>query len=145
MIVSDSSSLIILSEMERWDLLQNIFDDIIIPGAVYQEVTAKRDIKLPKFILVKSPEDNGLISTFKMLLDKGESEAIALAIELESDLIIDEKKGRRIAIGQGINVIGLLGIIYLNVKKGFLSENEAHEILDEVVERGFRISNRLIK
>jgi predicted nucleic acid-binding protein len=42
-----------------------------------------------------------------------QSEAIALALELNRALIIDEKKGRKIALHQGIKIIGLLGIVYL--------------------------------
>ena len=78
------------------------------------------------------------------MLDLGESEAIALALELNSKLIIDEKKGRKIAMRQGLEIIGLLGIVYLNIKKGFISKEEAKEFLDEALAHGYRISKSLI-
>lgn len=81
----------------------------------------------------------------KSLLDLGESEAIVLALELESKLIIDEKKGRKIAMRQGLEIIGLLGIIYLNIKKGFISKEEAKAFLEDALVHGYRISKNLIE
>mgnify|MGYP001767929126 CR=1 FL=1 len=45
-------------------------------------------------------------------LDGGESEAIALAIELSADLIlIDERKGTEAARRLGLTTIGVLGVL----------------------------------
>ncbi len=79
-----------------------------------------------------------------MLLDLGESEAIALAKEKNLSIIVDEKRGRKIAKGMGLKVIGLLGVVYLNVKKGFLSKNEAISFLDDAINHGYRISQKMI-
>ena len=144
MIVSDSTTLIILLDLERMDLLTNLFEQIIIPQTVYTEITAKKPIPLTPFISVRNVEDTPLLDTLTSLLDQGESEAIALALELEMPLIIDEKKGRKIALNQGIRIIGLLGIVYLNIKKGYLSEEEAKTFLDDALTHGYRISCVLI-
>jgi len=105
---------------------------------------AKKTIQLPKFISVQKPQKSELLETLKLVLDLGESEAIALALELESKLIIDEKKGRKIAMKQGLEIIGLLGIVYLNIKKGFLEKDEAKAFLDEAINHGYRINQKLI-
>ena len=42
MIVSDSTTLIILADLNRFELLTNLFDEIIIPKIVYQETNAKQ-------------------------------------------------------------------------------------------------------
>jgi predicted nucleic acid-binding protein len=68
-----------------------------------------------------------------------------LALERESKLIIDEKKGRKIALAQGLEIIGLLGIVYLNIRKGFLSKNDANLFLDEALHYGYRINLKLIE
>jgi predicted nucleic acid-binding protein len=93
---------------------------------------------------VQKVKDSEMLDVLKNVLDLGESEAIALALELGSPLIIDEKKGRKIAMREGIKIIGLLGIVYLNIKKGNISEADAKEFLDEAVANGYRISTRLI-
>ena len=145
MIVSDSTTLIILFDLNRIELLSNLFPKIIIPSAVYDEISIKKSIVLPRFISVQEVKDDEVLKSLKQLLDLGESEAIALALELGSKLIIDEKKGRKIAMRQGLEIIGLLGIVYLNIKKGFISKEEAKGFLDEALNHGYRISQQLIE
>ena len=145
MIISDSTTLIILFDLERMELLSNLFPKIIIPFAVYEEISVKKSIDLPVFISVQEVMPSEKLETLKKLLDLGESEAIALALELKSKLIIDEKKGRKIAMNQGLEIIGLLGIVYLNIKKGFISKEEAESFLGDALIHGYRISEKLIE
>jgi len=144
MIVSDSTTLIILLDLNKLDLLTNLFHKIIIPKAVYQEITFKKPIEETGLIEVKQPTNKETLEALNIVLDQGESEAIALALELELGLIIDEKKGRKIAINRGLKIIGLLGIIYLNVTKGFLSITQAKDFLSDAIEHGYRINQKLI-
>ena len=144
MIISDSTTLIILFDLERMELLSNLFPKIIIPFAVYEEISVKKSIELPAFISVQEVRESEKLETLKKLLDLGESEAIVLALELKSKLIIDEKKGRKIAMNQGLEIIGLLGIVYLNIKKGFISKEEAESFLGDALVHGYRIREKLI-
>ena len=144
MIISDSTTLIVLFDLNRLDLLSNVFSTIIIPDAVHKEISVKSSITLPTFMRVQEVHDSELLDTLNNVLDLGESEAIALALELTLPLIIDEKKGRKIAMREGMKIIGLLGIVYLNIKKGNISEKEAKDFLEDAVANGYRISTRLI-
>jgi len=144
MIISDSSTLIILLDLNRMHLLSNLFPKIIIPETVYQEIPFKQPLKNDAFIEIRQAQETEILKTLSSILDKGESEAIALALETNLKLIIDEKKGRKIAMNQGIKIIGLLGIVYLNIKKGFLTTTQAQTFLDEAIEHGYRINQKLI-
>jgi predicted nucleic acid-binding protein len=144
MIISDSTTLIVLFDLDRTDLLSNLFSTIIIPTSVFKEISTKNELVLPNFMSVIAVQNSELLESLKMILDDGESEAIALAVETKSKLIIDEKKGRKIAINQGVEIIGLLGIVYLNVKREFLLKQQAIKLLDDIQAHGYRISQRII-
>ncbi|SMC08401.1 DUF3368 domain-containing protein [Nitratiruptor tergarcus] len=144
-VVSDSTTLIILFDLNRLDLLQNLFQKIYIPNKVHEEITYKEDISIPEFIEIVEVDKSEILKYLEFYLDEGESEAISLALERELPLIIDEKKGRKIAKNLGIKIVGLLGIIYLNIQKGFITKKEAKELLETAVKNGYRISEKLIK
>jgi len=149
-IVSDTTTLIVLGKIGRFDLLENLFCKIYIPKEVFLEVSKKSDgiagiIDKNRLFEIKELSDLSLLKILDGILDKGESEAIVLAKELDLMLIIDEKKGRAIAKNMGLDIIGLLGVLLLNVKKGFINSIETVDILENIKNRGFRISKPLEK
>jgi len=100
--------------------------------------------ELPEWIEVTSPENRPLVSALSKLLGAGESEAIALAIELGADfLILDDLKARKIAREFGINVVGTAGVLLLAKKRGVV--DEVKPLLTLLVEKGFRISDDVIR
>jgi predicted nucleic acid-binding protein len=143
-VVSDSTTLIILENASRFDLLSNLFTEIYIPQAVWDEIHAKEEFELPPFIRLSPIEKSQELETLLYLLDQGESEAILLAKAKNLPLIIDEKKGRKIATNMGIKIVGLLGILYLNIKHEHMNIEEGRIFLDQVRGNGFRISQGLI-
>ena len=144
MIISDSTTLIILLDLGRMELLSNIFSKVYVPQSVFDEITYKNDSVLPVFMEVIEVEQEELLDDLLLLLDRGESEAIVLAKQKQLPLIIDEKKGRKVASTLKINIIGLLGIVYLNIKRNYIQEGEAKEFLHVAIEHGYRISIKLI-
>ena len=144
MIISDSTALIVLFDLDRVELLENLFEVVYISPIVLEEISVKYPVVLPSFIKVEKLKDNELFNSLKMLLDLGESESIALAKEKNLSIIIDEKKGRKIAKEMGLKVIGLLGIVYLNAKKGFLTKSEASEFIKSAIKHGYRISKKMV-
>jgi len=143
MIVIDSTTLIVSNNLGRLNLLK-VFNQVYIPQKVYEEVNFKKDFILPDFIKVKRIETNELYFYLTKLLDEGESEAITLAKELNLPLIIDEKKGKKIAKNLNIKIIGLLGILYLNYQKGFITKEEIKSFVDDAINNGYRISQKLL-
>lgn len=143
-VISDSTTLIIFSDLHKLTYLTNLFDKIILPKAVFDEISHKKSPLLSaSFEVVDCVRDESF-ETLSWLLDAGESEAIALAKQKNLPLVIDEKKGRKIAKNMGLKIIGLLGVLYLNIKKELLSREQAEEFLQHAKENGYRISQKLI-
>ncbi len=115
-VVSNSSPLILLSAIGMLDLLKNEFGELLIPEAVYNEVTSRElkgsdEVKHAGWIKVLSIKNNQALF-FLPSLDRGEEEAIVLAIEHDADLVLlDDLAGRRAAMMQGLNVMGTLGFL----------------------------------
>ncbi len=142
-VVSDSSPLIALSSVDRLDLMQLIFETIIIPVSVRDEImgtAAKITVELPSFIRVEPVAAELPVRFLKLNLHAGESEAIALALERGiQGIILDDKQARETADELGLKVIGTLGVLILAKRKGFLSE--VRPIMAQIIERvNFRIA-----
>ena len=148
-VISDTTALIILAKADKLDLLSNLFEQVFIPKAVENELNFKDDIvkyRVEKFdkISVKNISDIKILNSIKKLnIDNGEIEAISLAIELDLKLIIDERKGRIVAINQGLDVVGVLGILVENYKLDYISFEEAHYFFNLFKKSGLRVSKRL--
>jgi len=150
-VISDTTALIILAKSDLLSLLSNLFQKIYIPQAVYDELMFKDDIvkyRINQFnaISIKPVSDLKTLERIKRLnIDKGEIEAISLAIELDLMLIIDERKGRKIALNQGLKIVGVLGILIENYKQGLISFEEAKIYFLLFKEQGLRVSDELEK
>jgi len=139
-VVSNTSPLIGLSNIGKLEILHEVFGKVFIPPAVRREFGEE----LPEWIEVTSPENQPLVSALSKLLGAGESEAIALAIELGADfLILDDLKARKIARELGVNVIGTAGVLLVAKKRGVV--DEVKPLLTLLVEKGFRISDDVIR
>lgn len=150
-VISDTTALIIFAKSNTLSLLDNLFEEIYIPKAVHDELNFKDDIvrfridRFNKITLKEISDFNILENVRRFNIDKGEIEAIALALELNLQLIIDEKKGRRIALKQGLRIVGILGILIENYRKDFISFEEAHYYFELVKKNGLRMSEELEK
>ena len=148
-IISDTTAIITFAKSDILSLLDNLFETIYIPRAVHNELIIKDDIvkyRIDKFDKISIKEVSNLnilekIEKFK--IDKGETEAISLALELNLKLIIDERKGRQVALSQGIGIVGVLGILIENYRQNFISFDDAHYYFKLVKKNGLRINERL--
>ena len=148
-IISDTTALIVLAKTHRLDLLSTFVDRVYIPEAVMEELSFKDDgvresILNAGFIETKNVTDIKAVQRVEEAnLDRGEKEAIALALETGLDLLIDEKAGRHYAMSLNILIFGLLGVLKINLLNGTITMVELLYILDEFKKVNYRISSKL--
>jgi hypothetical protein len=139
-IVADTGSLITLEKIpDGFDFVTKIFDKIIIPPAVMRETSEGfstlfdylSHFKISHLIEVKSLPLN--IHSELLILDQGEREAISLAAELKLDLLIEEKKGKRIANHLGIKAFGIAGLIYKAFRSDIISKETSVDYLKVMI------------
>jgi len=147
LIISDTSPITNLIQINNLDILETLFKQVIIPEKVFEELLdyerQKEAIESRSWIKVKPVLNRQEVIKLENLLDSGEAEAIILAKELNAEmLIIDERKGRKVAEENGLKIIGLLGILIRGKKKGHIAELKP--IINELIQKnGFRVSKNL--
>ncbi len=151
-IVSDTSPISNLILIDKLWILKELYKELIIPDAVYEEISKLREfnVDLKNFekedwIIRKKPNDKQLISHLLQEIDLGESEAIALAIEIEADyLLIDERLGTFQARKRNLKTIGLIGSLLKAKQMNIISEIKP--ILTDLDEKaGFWMSEKFRK
>ena len=118
-IVNNSSVLINLSRIGKLDLLHQLYGELIVPEAVWKEVVVEGEgqagadaIKRASWITMLNVTNKELVQALQQDLDSGESEAIALALEIKAELLLmDEHMGRQTARYFGLHYTGLIGIL----------------------------------
>ncbi|MEH2371695.1 DUF3368 domain-containing protein [Nostoc sp.] len=151
-VVSDTSPLSSLAIVGYISLLGEIYNTVIIPEAVANELanTSDEDERVTAvlsldWIEIRQATDQEVVGRLQneQRLDLGEAEAIALALELNADeLLIDERLGRREATKLGVPITGLLGILLVAKHRGLIPI--VKPVIDDLMtEAGFRVSIQL--
>ena len=133
-VISDTTPLISLLKINRIDLLEKLFGDVLIPQAVFEELTIDERFRLEadqirqkKFIVVKpvnNPESANILKRATGL-DQGESEAIVLTDELKADLLLmDEAKGRNVSTQMGLAITRSAILMHRGAIKVYSKEGE---------------------
>ena len=147
-VVSNTSPICYLYLINHIEILPNLFGDIYIPEAVYNELQDRsaplelqRWIRQPPSWLnineVNISSDSNLFR-----LHAGERDAIYLAKEIAADLILlDEKAARNIALEKGLRVAGLVGVLDKAATKKMINLKEA---VEKLIRTNFRISPQIL-
>ena len=154
-VISDTTPIISLIKINRLDLLQKLFGEILIPEAVYKELTTniafKNEADIVKnsdFLKTSAVQNRKALEVLQVAsgLDDGESEAIILADELNSDvLIIDERKGRKVAQKLGIKITGTVGVLLQAHNENMITADEIKNYLEQLKNSNIRLSDSLIQ
>jgi predicted nucleic acid-binding protein len=147
-VVADTSPINYLLLINQIDLLPRLFQQIIIPDVVRDEmldpdappVLQQWIANPPSWLTVQTAPT---IDTTINSLDPGEQAAITLAQTLPANLlIIDERLGRQIAEERGIAIIGTLGILDDAADQGLIN---LAEVIAQLQQTNFRVSRRIIQ
>jgi predicted nucleic acid-binding protein len=156
-VIGDASPLICLSALQHLELLNTLYGEVLVPEAVWQEVThapafatanvpeAVRDAQAAGWLQVVSAGNRPLVTQLETTLDPGEAEAIALAVERKPCLLlIDERDGRQVARALGVQLTGVPGILLRAKTSGHVSA--VKPLLKELVDRhSFRLHPHLVR
>ncbi len=151
-VVCDASPIICLSKIGRLDLLHKLFEKIIIPYEVREEVITrgKEDFPTETLLIEKACAEGWLVckplqSTLQFeALDAGESEVISLAQKLKiKTVLIDDALGRKFAESFSLRVRGTLFVLIESYRKKTITKEEVESLLNKLVQNGFRISTEV--
>jgi predicted nucleic acid-binding protein len=123
-VVSDSSPLIALAAIGQLHLLRALFGEVLVPEVVWGEISHQSGKPGVHALLeaswirrVEVAQDSYLMA-LQTEIDDGEAEALALAAEVNADMVLlDERRGRKMALEMGFRVIGTAGVLGLAWEK----------------------------
>jgi predicted nucleic acid-binding protein len=134
-IIADTSCLIIYEKIKQFEILEKTFEELFIT----KEVAEEFGYDLPDWIKIVEISDKEKYLRLKEHLGRGEASSIILALEMkECLLIMDEKKGRRIAEELKVEIIGSLGVLIKAKERGAI--DSVGTILKLIDQTNFRIS-----
>ena len=147
-VVSDTSPILSLALIGRLELLHDLYGTIVIPEAVRTELIATdqdgaREVAQTDWIITRPIEPDIVLKLLLREVDRGEAEAIGLAVQLNADvLLIDERKARHLAAYLELGVVGLLDVLQDAKQRHFITS--VKPILDDLIARArFRVSHKL--
>ena len=120
-VVSNTSPLSNLAIIGGLNLLERQFNAVVTPDAVSKELNrlehpnarnALHQARQQGWLVEQVLTDSSFANVLSTNLDRGEAEAIALAIEIKSDwILMDEREGRLVARQAGLKVAGVVGVL----------------------------------
>ena len=148
-VIADATPLNYLILIRQADLLPQLFDRVLIPPAVFDEL---QHLDTPAFVRdwitrrpswltiqpLRSAPDPSLSH-----LDAGEREAIAMAEQVHADqLLLDETEARQEAARRNLPFIGTLGVLREGARRDLL---DLPATLVELQETTFYVDPELIR
>ncbi len=148
--VVNASPLILLTKVSHISLLQELCNELVIPGGVAKEILTGPANDLTRIWL--NEKGSPLIRDLEQVdpvvagwdLGLGESQVISWAYKNPGfEAILDDRAARKCALSLKIPVRGTVGVILLAKKDGRLAK--ATPLLNQLIQVGFRIDPELIR
>jgi predicted nucleic acid-binding protein len=148
-VISDTSPLCYLLLIDAIDLLPDLYGCVVIPPSVQAELADPKSPAIvqawiahpPNWLNIRTPTLP--MTTALDELDAGEQAAIALAQELQADLILlDDQAARTVASKRNLAVVGILGIL---VRAAQQEKIDFPATINKLQQTNFRASASLIQ
>jgi len=137
-IISDTSCFIILTNIGELELLHKVYGQIVTTP----EIVAEFGETLPEWVEIAEVTDKYRQRLLELQIDKGESSALALALETPNSVVIlDDYKARKIAERLGITFTGTIGVIIKAKLNGIIPS--VKPLLEKIKRTDFRLSTEI--
>jgi len=149
LVVCDTGPLLHLSEAGALHLLQYT-GKVLIPDLVADEFEQNaQGWKPPQWITIQEMDkdagkeaDNWRVTG---IVDPGEANAIALAVQLNADwLLTDDARARQFAETLGLEVHGSIGLLLWSLGEGFIQKDQAYNLLEGLAHSSLWVSERVL-
>ena len=145
-VVVNTTPLIALAEIGELHLLKDLYGEIYIPDAVFEEIKSEpayTEVRVAsEWIKQVSVNPAGNTDMLSSRLHTGEVEVIQYARESDADLVIlDDQLARRTAKYLGLTITGTLGVIIKAKEKGYVQS--VKPIMDKLIQNGLYISPKV--
>ena len=137
-VISDTTPIISLLKTGHLGLLNQLYQQVCVPQAVWRELTGNpayleeaKIIETANFLSVVNIENTKSVNILRSVtgLDAGESEALILFDEQNANLLLmDERKGRSVAKQLHIKHIGTAGILMQAYDMKLMQQSEIEKI-----------------
>jgi len=140
-IISNTSCLILLDNINALDILQKLYQNIYLTEEVAQEYGKP----LETWMNVVTVKDKNYLRILNTSVDLGEASTIALALQMQEDnvMILDDLKARKLAKQLQLKFTGLLGILLKAKQQHIISS--VTDIFTQLKKANFRVSEKLEK
>ncbi len=121
-VVSDASPLIALFQINQLDLLRRPYGSVEIPPAVQREIMPSLGHLLGSlgWLCLRVPVETATLASLRAQVDLGEAEALALALELNALLVIDDLPARGVTQSLGVQATGTVGVLIRAKREGLI-------------------------
>lgn len=147
--VVDSSPLIVLGKSGQLELLLKLAGELVVPVAVFREVTVRKEETALMAFLEKSgqlhisPDTEPHPDVLAWDLGRGESQVISLAVRQKAArVVLDDLEARRCVSSMNIRVIGSLGIVVMAKQKGLIAQ--AKPVIERLRQGGLYLDEGLM-
>ena len=146
-VVPDAGPLIYLAGAGRLELLAELYDRVVVPLVVYDEIVVAgaglmgaAEVSSAHWLEVEEVAPDPVLAR---TLDQGEAAAIPLAERLGATLLCDDTAGRAEARRRGLRVIGTLGVLRLAKERRLL--DRIWPVIEAMRVAGMYVSDPLVR
>jgi predicted nucleic acid-binding protein len=152
LLVADSGPLIALARLDLLAIPSQAFGELLVTATVWREVT--REPRPTDQAALATALAEGSIQLVEdplqipaalesALIDEGERSALALALERNATVLVDERRGRACAVELGLHVLGTLGLLVRAREQGLVGP--LRPLTDALIAGGYFLAPALVE